>query len=690
MLEIFDPNIRRLVAPIEGLHGIATQVRPIRTARRLFMARWNIARIIACAVLLIAFLPSIAFARATRPDDIALPEGVAVEVAVTGLAAPTMVAFDDQGGMLIAESGYGGAGDAQITRIEPDGKQTVLAPRSAFGDNLPVTAVAFHDSKVYIVHAGTVSTIETDGQLKSIITGLPGLGDHQANQIVFKDNLLYLNIGTMTNSAVVGTDNAVFGWLEQPQNRQLHDIPCEDLTLTNQLFSSENVLAADPPAVTTGAYAAFGTASNRVQGDVKCNGAIVRANLDGSDLQVVAWGFRNPYGLEIGPDGALYTTMHGFDACGSRPVENAWDCFYKVEEGAWYGWPDFACDIAVTDPQFKTNDKPQAQFLIANHPTESPPSPLAKFDPHASTNGFAFAPTADWGKPTDVFIALFGDLTPATGTVSEPQGVKIVRLDTTTGQISDFMSNKIAGEASKHNAGGFEHPSDVTFGPDGAMYITDWGVARISVEGLKLEPSSGVVWKVTRAAAGAGLPGGPTTLFALLGTVILAAGTVGLARGHAPRRYIVDGAWKGAIAGLVMGGCTMLIATAMLQLPWYAPARVFATMVMGRAALANILEFVLVPFLVGLVVLLVLTALLGACFAWLLRTHSPARAIGAGLLFGLTFWVLLQHFIGPLVFPLVSDKGFPPLWYAISFAIFGLVLGSLFALKRPKARTEIV
>jgi hypothetical protein len=209
------------------------------------------------------------------------------------------------------------------------------------------------------------------------------------------------------------------------------------------------------------------------------------------------------------------------------------------------------------------------------------------------------------------------------------------------------------------------------------------------VDGLKLESGSGVVWKVTRAAAGAGVPGGPTTLFALLGTAILAAGTVGVARGRAPRGRAVDGAWKGAIAGLVMGGCTMLISAAVLQLPWYAPARVFATMVMGRAAVANILEFVLAPFLIGLVVVLVLTALLGACFAWLLRTRSPARTIGAGLLFGLTFWALLQHFIGPLVFPLVSDKGFPPLWYAISFAVYGLVLGSLFALKPARVHAEI-
>lgn len=35
---------------------------------------------------------------------------------------------------------------------------------------------------------------------------------------------------------------------------------------------------------------------------------------DGSNLDMFAWGLRNPYGLEVGTDGALYATMHGFDA----------------------------------------------------------------------------------------------------------------------------------------------------------------------------------------------------------------------------------------------------------------------------------------------------------------------------------------------------------------------------------------
>src|SRR5687767_9884508 len=314
---------------------------------------------------IVLFLTACSGSRPLRPADIDVPDGFRVEVAVEGLAAPTMVAFDDQGRMLIAESAYGGGGEPKVTRMELDGQKTVLAQGSAFGNELPVTAVSFHDGQVYVVHAGTVSIIEESGQLRNLITGLPGQGDHQANQLVFQDNAMYLSIGTVTNSAVVGEDNAVFGWLEKPELRELHDVPCEDIVLTDQAFVSDNPLEEGEQTVQTSPYSPFGTvlpAGSTVPGDPKCNGAVLRANLDGSNLEVVAWGLRNPYGLEVGPDDELYITMHGFDARGSRPVEDAWDCFYKVEEGAWYGWPDFACDVPVTDPQFKTKDKPQPQF----------------------------------------------------------------------------------------------------------------------------------------------------------------------------------------------------------------------------------------------------------------------------------------------------------------------------------------
>lgn len=640
--------------------------------------------------VLIGFLslstyPSPAMARTIRPNDISVPDGYRIEAVANDLAAPTMVAFDDQGRMLIAESGYDGSGGPRVTRTEKDGKRTRLTKDGVFGQDVPVTAIAVYQGKVYVVHAGTVSSINNDGSLQNLITGLPGRGDHQANQLVFKDGKMYLGIGTVTNSAVVGPDNAVFGWLNRPENKDLHDVPCQDITLSNNAtFHSAGVSGHNLPETNTSAYAAFGQtqpAGTVIKGNVKCNGAILTANPDGSNLQVYAWGFRNPYGLQFGPDGALYVSMHGFDARGSRPIENAWDCVYKVESGAWYGWPDFACDMPVTDSRFKPKDQPQPQFILQNHPASNPPKPIAKFPPHAATNGFAFAING-WGKPTDIFIALFGDFTPATGTVSSPQGVKVVRLDTASGKVSDFSVNKVPGQASRNNGGGLEHPSSVTFGPDGAMYIADWGIARVSVDGLKLDPDSGVIWKISRnnsatATSTTPFPSGPALLLNILLTVALAAITYLLLRGTRTGIGWASGLGWGVIAGLVMGLATLIISKVALDLPWFAPPRVLATLVLGPSALANILTFDLLSFVVGLIVVLTLGALLGLIFTWLLR--SDTMLLGA-IFYALTVWALLQFFVFPLIDPLITEKGFPPFWYAVSFAVYGVALGVLLQL----------
>jgi len=234
-----------------------------------------------------------------------------------------------------------------------------------------------------------------------------------------------------------------------------------------------------------------------------------------------------------------------------------------------------------------------------------------------------------------------------------------VRLDTNTGRAEDYVVNDTPGQASRHSAGGLEHPSDVAFGPDGNMYITDWGIARVSEKGLVLEEDSGVVWRVRPGKAERGFPGGISLLYALIGVLVLAM--------------------AGLVAGLVMGAFTMFVAAPALDLPWHAPPRVLATLVAGRKPVADILEFSLPAFLLGVAVLVVLTVVLGVVFAVLVRAEAPWRVALAGVLFALTGWAALQYFLLPLVQPLVTEKGFTPEWYALSFGVYGLVLGVLLA-----------
>lgn len=97
-----------------------------------------------------------------------------------------------------------------------------------------------------------------------------------------------------------------------------------------------------PPArarsATTGALQPFGTGGAReVTATDRPTSVAYRMKLDGTGLEVFAWGLRSPYGLAWGPDGRLYATDNGYDERGSRPVAGAPDCVWVAREGRFPG-----------------------------------------------------------------------------------------------------------------------------------------------------------------------------------------------------------------------------------------------------------------------------------------------------------------------------------------------------------------
>ena len=320
---------------------------------------------------------------------IKLAEGYRIEPVVINLSVPTTAVFDGPD-LLVAESGWANTAPARILRITPDWQVTVVITAGLEG---PVTGLLVHDGQLYISHKSKVSVVEPGGTLRDIVTGLPSFGDHQNNNLVRgPDGKIYLGQGTVTNAAVVGVDNYIFGWLAD--NPTVHEIPCRDITLVGVNFESENPLTTDPnDKVTTGAYKPFGTASQPgevIKGQVKCGGSIARFNPDGSGYEVVAWGLRNPYGLEFDRDGQLWATYHGADVRGSRNIFNDPDYLVQVEEGAWYGWPDYFAGELVTADRFNAPTKAQPPILWRDHPPLT--KPFAMFETHEGINGLAFSP----------------------------------------------------------------------------------------------------------------------------------------------------------------------------------------------------------------------------------------------------------------------------------------------------------
>jgi glucose/arabinose dehydrogenase len=446
-------------------------------------------------------------ARAVEPADVSLPAGYRIEVVATGLTFPTGVAFDGSGRPYVVESGYS-YGEVfttpRLLRVESTGTLTVVATGA---NNGPWTGVVFRDGNFYVAEGGEteggrILRIAPDGRITALVSGLPSLGDHHTDgPAIGADGMLYFGQGTATNSAVVGNDNAQFGWLKR--HADFHDVPCRDVTLAGRNFESPHWNGSGTIA-STGAFLPYGTPSSPgqvVRGQVPCSGAIMRVPLAGGTPELVAWGFRNPFGLAFAPDGQLYVSENSYDDRGSRPVWGTADVLWRVTPGTWYGWPDFAEGFPLTRSDFKPPGKSQPPTLL-QAPPGTPPRPVARFPVHSSADGFDFSRNPAFGHVGEAFVAEFGDQAPTTGKVLGPVGFKVVRVDVRNGVVEDFAVNRSPsnGPASKLGTAGLERPVAARFDPDGrALYIVDFGVLS-QLPDAKPKEKTGVLWRVVRAS----------------------------------------------------------------------------------------------------------------------------------------------------------------------------------------------
>ena len=436
---------------------------------------------------------------APKPEDISLPEGYRIEVVATGLNSPTALAIGEDGEVFVAESGFLPGTEARILKVNPDGTTARVAPASGQSFAPPLLGlVVGPDGRLYAGDKGRILRVEPDGSLTPVVVGLPSLGDHANNHMTFgPGGKLYFGQGTATNSGVVGLDNReVTGWLDQ--HPEVHDIACQDVVLTGQNFT-------DKEDVTTGAFVPYGTATKPrqlIKGQVPCNGAIFRADVNTGKLELVAWGFRNPYGLGFAPQdhpvlhSALLAADNGPDIRGSRPIANAPDELNVIYEGGFYGWPDHFGSFASSRAIFGlpgTASEGGVPPLWEKHPAVI--QPIAQFSVGASADGFDFSTDKAFGFVNDLFIAEWGALGFGTQDLL-PSGYRVARVHFLPNGgtiITDFAINKIPGPASASGLAGLEHPIDVKFSPDGTtMYILDFGNFG--------EPGSGVLWKVTKKA----------------------------------------------------------------------------------------------------------------------------------------------------------------------------------------------
>ena len=237
--------------------------------------------------------------RGYNPNDILLPQGYAAEVVASGFNAPDHCCFDDQGYCYVIESGHKIDDPPRVLKVDTQTgtwETFFTLPEDQWIKSGALSGACWHEGHLYVMNTDTLLRIGPDGQAEKILTDLAGRGDHPAGPpVVGPDGKLYFGVGCATNCGVVGADNFGFEWL--PKFPEVSDVPAKDLKLVGRNYEARNVLADIREKVETGAYVPFGTQTTPgqvIRGNTNCNGSILRCDLDGNNLEVVAWGCAIP------------------------------------------------------------------------------------------------------------------------------------------------------------------------------------------------------------------------------------------------------------------------------------------------------------------------------------------------------------------------------------------------------------
>ncbi|MGB3495335.1 MAG: sorbosone dehydrogenase family protein [Elainellaceae cyanobacterium] len=211
-------------------------------------------------------------------------------------------------------------------------------------------------------------------------------------------------------------------------------------------------------------YVSIGSRSN-VSEEPLPRASVQQVDLDGSNQTTVAWGLRNPVGLDVHPQtGDLYTTVNERDGMGDNLVP---DYLAQIQSGEFYGWPYAYFKPELLDPRQMAGDRSRNPDLSAQTQT-----PDVLFQAHSAALGLQFydGNTFPERYRNGAFVAFRGSWNRSEGTGYKLVFVPFDEAGQPLGHYEDFLTGFLL-DPSGPTAWG--RPVGLLTLPDGSLLFTE-------------------------------------------------------------------------------------------------------------------------------------------------------------------------------------------------------------------------
>jgi glucose/arabinose dehydrogenase len=340
------------------------------------------------------------------PHPLETPNGFTIDEVASGIPSPRFMALDPLNGSLV----YGSSTTNQVVRLIDTNGDGRYDQTQIVASGLPaVHSVAF--------------------------IGVGGTGGVPTLYAAAEDRLVRL-----ANFDANGTAQQVDKLLDLPSGA------------TDLYGHRTRTIARGPDGKL---YISVGSSCDVCVEDTPLRAAILRANVDGSGVEVFAAGLRNTVGFDWRPgSNALWGADMGRNNLGQDKVSDELDL---IEQGKNYGWP-YCYDDALPNPEF--NDPAKCAGTV---------SPAFKFPPHWAPLGFVFykQPGFPPSYQGDALVAFHGT---AKDQVQTLGGYLVARVKFQNGQPVG-MEDLVRGWNANGDVWG--RPAGLLVLPDGSVLISD-------------------------------------------------------------------------------------------------------------------------------------------------------------------------------------------------------------------------